>query len=105
MYVREDFRNMLSQGISIAPDNLLWSKDVSKLLKLMKQSVEDDEKDVIDAHVIKEEDVEMEISRFDETKEHLKDERKVAVNLEGVEQPSSGLFKTRYDFSNSGSLQ
>lgn len=70
MYVREDFRNMISQGIEIPTDNILWSKDVTKLLKIFKKSVEDfDLGDVIDDHVIDDEDVEREVVREVEVKE------------------------------------
>lgn len=79
MYVREDFRNMLSQGIEITPDNLLWSKDVTKLLKVMKQSVKDEENDVIDAHVIEDKDIEKEVVGVQ--KSEVKKEEKLSINL------------------------
>lgn len=94
MYVREDFRNMLSQGIEIAPDNLLWSRDVAKLLKVMKKSVDDDEGDLIDAHVIDDEDIERELVVGVGVK---KEERKVGVVGEVSEQQvDDTAHKTRY---------
>lgn len=92
MYVREDFRNMLSQGIEIGPDNLLWSRDVAKLLKVMKKSVEDDEGDLIDAHVIDDEDVERELVVVEEVGK--KEERKVGEISE--QQIDECVQKTRY---------
>lgn len=92
MYIREDFRNMLSQGIKIAPDNPLWSKDVAKLLKVMKQSVKDDGSDLIDAHVIEEEDIEREIGELVESKE----ERKVGIGVEDAgQQPLSAIHSNK----------
>ncbi|KAJ8977084.1 hypothetical protein NQ317_008427, partial [Molorchus minor] len=41
LYVREDFRNMLSQGIEISKSNDLWSKDVEILMDVLKKSVSD----------------------------------------------------------------
>lgn len=39
LYVREDFRNMFSQGMELKPDNMLWNKDVENLMKILKESV------------------------------------------------------------------
>ncbi|KAJ8946921.1 hypothetical protein NQ314_008720, partial [Rhamnusium bicolor] len=39
LYVREDFRNMISQGIEISQSNQLWSKDVEILMDTLKKSV------------------------------------------------------------------
>lgn len=39
MYVREDFRNMMSQGIEISPSNLIWNRDVENLMHVLKRSV------------------------------------------------------------------
>lgn len=38
MYVREDFRNMLSQGKTISQSNILWNKDVENLIQILKRS-------------------------------------------------------------------
>lgn len=45
LYVREDFRNMISQGLEITPDNMLWNKDVKNLMKILKDSVKEEEKE------------------------------------------------------------
>ncbi|XP_018573237.1 uncharacterized protein LOC108912488 [Anoplophora glabripennis] len=39
LYVREDFRNMISQGIEITKSNELWSKDVEILIQTLRKSV------------------------------------------------------------------
>lgn len=41
LYVREDFRNMISQGIEIRPSNDLWNKDVEELIGRLKKMVEE----------------------------------------------------------------
>ncbi|KAK4876241.1 hypothetical protein RN001_012663 [Aquatica leii] len=41
MYVREDFRNMMSRGLQISPSNLIWNKDVDHLMQILKRSGED----------------------------------------------------------------
>lgn len=86
MYVREDFRNMLSQGIEIAPDNLLWNKDVARLIKIMKQSVEDDATDSVMAHVIEEEEVEKEIIKFDQTEKKKISRPEIFDDMEIIRQ-------------------
>lgn len=43
MYVREDFRNMISQGIELRPDSMLWNKDVENLIRILKENVEESE--------------------------------------------------------------
>lgn len=45
LYVREDFRNMISQGLELKPDSMLWNKDVDNLMKILKASVEKEEKE------------------------------------------------------------
>lgn len=40
LYVREDFRNMISQDIQLSKTNLLWNKDVENLMVILKASVE-----------------------------------------------------------------
>lgn len=84
MYVREDFRNMISQGIEIAPDNLLWNKDVAKLIKVMKQSVQDDATDLVAAHVIEDEEIEREIVKCDKI-----EKKKVEPDVHTEEEPIS----------------
>lgn len=74
MYVREDFRNMLSQGIEVTPDDLLWNKDVEKLINLMKESVEEKEKDSVLVHVINDEAFRGRISVSEEAKSVDKEE-------------------------------
>lgn len=39
LYVREDFRNMVSQGIEITQSDELWSKDVEILIQTLRKSV------------------------------------------------------------------
>lgn len=39
MYVREDFRNMASQGLTISHSNELWNKDVEHVLQVLKPSI------------------------------------------------------------------
>lgn len=38
MYVREDFRNMASQGLTVSHSNELWNKDVEHVLQVLKPS-------------------------------------------------------------------
>lgn len=40
MYVREDFRNLVSQDRKISKSNLLWNKDVENLMIILQRSVE-----------------------------------------------------------------
>lgn len=40
LYVREDFRNMASQNITLSRSNLLWNKDVENLMIILRRSVE-----------------------------------------------------------------
>lgn len=40
MYVREDFRNMVSQGLDISSSNMLWNKDVANLMVILNKSVD-----------------------------------------------------------------
>lgn len=84
MYVREDFRNMLSQGIEIASDNLLWNKDVAKLIKVMKQSVQDDTTDSVAAHVIEDEEIEKEIVKCEKM-----EKKKIVQEVNAEEEPIS----------------
>lgn len=48
MYVREDFRNMFSQGIEITKDNMLWNKDVENLMQILRSTVRSEKETAAD---------------------------------------------------------
>ncbi|XP_057651781.1 uncharacterized protein LOC130891197 [Diorhabda carinulata] len=46
LYVREDFRNMMSQGIKPSESHALWNDDVNYLMDTLKRSVSEEETDL-----------------------------------------------------------
>ncbi|KAF5307933.1 hypothetical protein FQR65_LT06500 [Abscondita terminalis] len=38
MYVREEFRNMMSCGLEVAPNNLIWNEDVEHLMHVLRRT-------------------------------------------------------------------
>lgn len=96
MYVREDFRDMLLADIKNVPNNILWSEDVAKLLKLMKKSVKDDDTDddEIDVSVIGSQEVLVEKKNIPPG--HLKEKKNLVVTGANVGKTEAPVFTVRY---------